>query len=168
MDLIADICSLPLKESTADMVICTEVLEHVRDTEKALENLNRVIKKGGYLILSTPLLVGEHGYTDYFRFTESALRYYLEKYGFEILVFKRRGGIFSALYAILRFLPREVLITTNTNANLQKNQKQEKNKKESFCFLDILFIILSTISIPFKNAFILLDRIDKNKKFTSG
>ena len=160
-DLIADICYLPLKDKVADLVICTEVLEHVQNTEDALKNLNRVIKKGGVLILSTPLLIGEHDFVDYFRFTEQALRYYLGKYGFEIVELKRRGGIFSALYGILRSIPSQILpFTTNTPTSLQTNQRD--------VFRNILFLVLSMVSLLLVKIVVILDCLDKRKVATLG
>ena len=37
-----------------DVVISQEVIEHIEDQEKYLENCFRVLKKGGYLIMTTP------------------------------------------------------------------------------------------------------------------
>jgi len=47
-----DIYKLPFKDSTFDVVICTEVLEHLDKPKAALKELTRVSKK--YLILSVP------------------------------------------------------------------------------------------------------------------
>jgi ubiquinone/menaquinone biosynthesis C-methylase UbiE len=47
-----DIYKLPYKANSFDIVICTEVLEHLEAPEKALKELKRVAKK--YLILSVP------------------------------------------------------------------------------------------------------------------
>ena len=47
-----DIHSLPYKDNSFDLVLCTEVLEHVKDPDKALRELVRVSKK--YLIVSVP------------------------------------------------------------------------------------------------------------------
>lgn len=47
-----DIYKLPYKANTFDLVICTEVLEHLDEPQKALEELKRVAKK--YLIISVP------------------------------------------------------------------------------------------------------------------
>jgi 2-polyprenyl-3-methyl-5-hydroxy-6-metoxy-1,4-benzoquinol methylase len=47
-----DIYNLPYKANSFDLIICTEVLEHLEDPKKALEELRRVTKK--YLILSVP------------------------------------------------------------------------------------------------------------------
>jgi ubiquinone/menaquinone biosynthesis C-methylase UbiE len=48
----ADIYKIPYKDNSFDLVICTEVLEHLEDPEKALLELKRVSSK--YLILSVP------------------------------------------------------------------------------------------------------------------
>jgi len=47
-----DIYKLPYKDNSFDLVICTEVLEHLEDTKKALNELYRVTKK--YCLLSVP------------------------------------------------------------------------------------------------------------------
>ncbi len=46
------IYDLPYKDNSFDLVLCTEVLEHLDDPSKALEELVRVSKK--YLVLSVP------------------------------------------------------------------------------------------------------------------
>ena len=55
-DLVGDVCNLPLKDASFGAVISSEVIEHLpegRETE-ALKEINRVLKKGGILILTTP------------------------------------------------------------------------------------------------------------------
>ncbi len=47
---------IPWEEATFDAVVCNEVIEHLVDTDRLLEELFRVIKPGGRLILSTPNL----------------------------------------------------------------------------------------------------------------
>lgn len=46
------IYELPYKDDTFDLVLCTEVLEHLEDPEKALKELKRVTKK--YCVISVP------------------------------------------------------------------------------------------------------------------
>lgn len=51
----ADIKNLPFKENFFDIVICTEVLEHIDNLHQAKNELFRVLKKeNGYFIISTP------------------------------------------------------------------------------------------------------------------
>ena len=47
---------LPVKSGSVDVVIMSEVIEHLVDTDSAIEEANRVLKPGGSLLLSTPNL----------------------------------------------------------------------------------------------------------------
>lgn len=49
---LANTYNLPYKDSTFDLVICTEVLEHLERPHKALSEIKRVAKK--YIIFSVP------------------------------------------------------------------------------------------------------------------
>lgn len=51
----ADICKLPFKDNEFDYIFCNHVLEHIPDDKKAMEELYRVLKKGGTLIAQVPL-----------------------------------------------------------------------------------------------------------------
>lgn len=53
-DLKADICNLPLESNTFDVVFCNHVLEHVNEDKKAMQELFRVLKPGGYGIFQVP------------------------------------------------------------------------------------------------------------------
>jgi 2-polyprenyl-3-methyl-5-hydroxy-6-metoxy-1,4-benzoquinol methylase len=48
--------SLPFQEETFDVVICNDVLEHLENPAMALENIKKVLKKGGILYINTPNL----------------------------------------------------------------------------------------------------------------
>lgn len=52
--IVSDINSIPLKDESFDTVICSQVIEHVPKNEKIFKELNRVLRKGGILILGTP------------------------------------------------------------------------------------------------------------------
>jgi SAM-dependent methyltransferase len=52
MEFVEDIGSLPAK--TADVVICCHTLEHVQEPAKALNDILRLLKRNGLLLLSTP------------------------------------------------------------------------------------------------------------------
>lgn len=50
----ADITHLPFGDASFDLVICSEVLEHVADHTKALQESIRVLKPDGHLVVSVP------------------------------------------------------------------------------------------------------------------
>lgn len=49
-----DITKPELPESHFDLVLCSEVIEHIADSKAALSQMRRIIKPDGRLILSTP------------------------------------------------------------------------------------------------------------------
>lgn len=53
-DVKADICNLPFKENEFDVVFCNHVLEHIPDDTKAMQELYRVMKKGGFGVFQIP------------------------------------------------------------------------------------------------------------------
>lgn len=50
-----DITSIQFEDNTFDVVLCSHVLEHVLDDQKAMRELFRVLKPGGWAILQSPL-----------------------------------------------------------------------------------------------------------------
>jgi len=55
-------------------VLCSEVLEHVRQPVRGLTELRRVTRPGGWLVVTTLFCFPEHGFPDdYFRFTRNGL-----------------------------------------------------------------------------------------------
>lgn len=53
-DVKADICNLPFADSTFDVILCNHVLEHIPDDGKAMQELYRVLKSGGWGIFQIP------------------------------------------------------------------------------------------------------------------
>lgn len=53
-DVKADICNLPFDDNSFDVVFCNHVLEHIMDDTKAMQELYRVLKKGGFGIFQIP------------------------------------------------------------------------------------------------------------------
>lgn len=53
-DVIADICNLPFEENSFDVILCNHVLEHIPDDSKAMQELYRVMKPGGWGVFQIP------------------------------------------------------------------------------------------------------------------
>ena len=56
----ADICNLPFDDDTMDVVLCVDVLEHIKNDHKAISELHRVLKNGGLLLLHVPNMNQKH------------------------------------------------------------------------------------------------------------
>jgi SAM-dependent methyltransferase len=54
IDLQCDITSIPEADASFDAILCSEVLEHVPQPERALDEFARLLKRGGKLILTAP------------------------------------------------------------------------------------------------------------------
>jgi len=53
-DVKADICNLPFRDNSYDIILCNHVLEHIPDDKKAMQELFRIMKPGGYGIFQIP------------------------------------------------------------------------------------------------------------------
>ena len=53
-DIKADICNLPFEDNTYDVILCNHVLEHIPDDQKAMQELYRVLKPGGWGVFQIP------------------------------------------------------------------------------------------------------------------
>lgn len=81
VQLIGDAQALGLTDAAFDVVLCTEVLEHLREPQRAVDEMFRVLKPGGTLLLTTRFLFPIHDAPhDYFRFTKYGLRYLLRRF----------------------------------------------------------------------------------------
>ncbi len=72
---------LPFVDGAFDVVLCTEVLEHLTEPPRAIDDMFRVLKPGGQLLLTTRFLFPIHDAPhDYFRFTKYGLRHLLRRF----------------------------------------------------------------------------------------
>ncbi|MDR2971148.1 MAG: class I SAM-dependent methyltransferase [Bacteroidales bacterium] len=54
IDIVSDITHIPVPNDSFDVVLCTEVLEHVPDPVSAIKEFDRILRKDGIMILTTP------------------------------------------------------------------------------------------------------------------
>ncbi|MBW2978458.1 class I SAM-dependent methyltransferase [Candidatus Woesearchaeota archaeon] len=93
-----DIQNLKDYESNCyDFVILDQILEHVAEPNKALNEIYRILKKSGWLIIGTPFLVPIHpAPNDYWRFTKEGMKKLL--YRFLEVILKSWGNKELAKY----------------------------------------------------------------------
>ena len=80
-DILGDICTIDLGEERFDMIVMSEVLEHVHSPHAAIENVRRALKTGGKLVLSAPFMLPIHeAPRDFYRFTGYGLEFLLRDF----------------------------------------------------------------------------------------
>jgi SAM-dependent methyltransferase len=84
IDIAADITKkIPLQSNTIDSVVCFQVLEHINNPQKAIDEIHRVLKPQGICLLTTHMAAPLHGEPyDYFRFTHYGLKKLFEKFSY--------------------------------------------------------------------------------------
>ncbi len=101
-DIVADILdfkSLKKYEDDFDLILMTEVLEHIKEPQLAVNNLNKLLKKGGTCVITTPFFYPIHGDPDdYYRYTGSALKYLFKDYSKVRII--SRGNKILAIWSI--------------------------------------------------------------------
>lgn len=71
---VVDVTTMKYKDEF-DIILCLNVLEHVYEYEKAIQNMYKALKKGGTAVVAVPVIYPLHDEPgDYWRFTEHALR----------------------------------------------------------------------------------------------
>lgn len=97
-EIVASVEDMPLRDGTIDAVVSTQVLEHLRHPEVAIGEFYRVLKIGGYALVSVPQCGELHEEpNDYFRFTNFGIKYLFEDAGFDVISIDQRGGFFSSI-----------------------------------------------------------------------
>ena len=136
-----------LPSNRFNYVLCTQVLEHLKDPNAAFKNFHRILKKRGKVFLTTIMAFEEHSIPeDYFRFTRYGLRYLAESNGFKVEKIEPQGGRFIVLSKELQVLiPRLI-----------------KNKY----IISIYYLIFSLPLFIFNLILFLLDFLDKDKNLT--
>jgi SAM-dependent methyltransferase len=98
IDYTCDLTAIPVPDSTYDLVLCTQVLEHVPDPLAVLREFHRVLKPGGQAWLTAPLFFAEHEKPfDFHRFTQFAWRRMAAETGFTIKEISWLEGYYGTL-----------------------------------------------------------------------
>src|SRR6185295_880874 len=151
---VCPIEKIPVADGSYDIVLCTQVLEHVPYPSKALQELHRVLRNSGQLFVTVPQGYGIHGEPyNFFYFTKYGLELILKDAGFEVLNIRERGGYFYYLYdRLANAIPRIVV-------------GYKKHMSLMILALLPIHIFLAYLLGP---ALLLLEPLDKEKRFTMG
>ena len=149
LDVVSDIASIPCDDNSFDVLMCTEVLEHVVNPREAIKEFSRLLKIEGLLILTAPFCSLTHfapyhfysGFNSFFYKTE------LEANNFEILEIIANGNYFDYLAQEINRLPKiskqysDVNLSPSVVNNLNKLKKtlkslsqKDTNSSELLCY----------------------------------
>jgi hypothetical protein len=77
--------------------VCLEVLQHISEVSSALDEIRRVLRPGGNVIVSFPFMLGECDVADFRRWTVAGMSHEFEKRDFSVVSVARRGGLFYVM-----------------------------------------------------------------------
>lgn len=108
--IVSECDPVPLPDAYADLVICTEVLEHVPDPDALMREIVRIAKPGALCVLTVPDARGENlikevAHPDYFKepnhiriFTSQDFEALIESHGLKIQSHEYRGAFWAIFY----------------------------------------------------------------------
>lgn len=98
IDVFYDGKSIPFSDNFFDSVLASEVFEHVFNLPHILQEINRVLKPGGKILITCPFVWKEHELPhDYARYTLFALKDMLHNNGFKTLVMDKSGNFIQVI-----------------------------------------------------------------------
>lgn len=102
VDVYYDGKTIPFPDNSFDGLFSSEVFEHVFGLPAILPEINRVLKPGALVLITTPFAWEEHEVpVDYARYTRFALQDMLHQNGLETLEVKKSGHFISTLHQLL-------------------------------------------------------------------
>lgn len=99
IDYVSDVAAIPAPDNFFDVILCTEVLEHVPEPIEALREMSRLLRPGGRLFVSAPLGSGLHQlpYHYYGGYTPGWYQHFGTTFGLDIKEISPNGGFFKLL-----------------------------------------------------------------------
>ncbi|HEU0121193.1 MAG TPA: class I SAM-dependent methyltransferase [Bryobacteraceae bacterium] len=98
LDVLGDLSALPFCNGVFDAALNIVTLEHVREPQRVMDELARVLRPGGRLLLVVPheWEVHQHPH-DFFRYTKFGVEELARKAGLRVISLQAGGGYFRLL-----------------------------------------------------------------------
>ena len=144
--VVSDSLKLPFRAHTFDTVLCTQVLEHVRNPFLTLKEIGRVLRPGGHAIMTLPAVWPLHEEPfDFFRYTKYGLQELAEHSDLHPVTIVERGGGIMAIAQLIGVILYDTL------------------GKHTFTRVPMVALVA-----PFLSIFAALDRVLFYPKLTLG
>lgn len=134
-DIVGDVQNLNLPDNSIDAIICIAVLEHVEEPQKAVQEIWRVLKPGGYCFLYVPFLYYYHPmsgyYKDFYRFTCDGLKYLLKDFR-SVELWNVRGAI-ATVANLLPFFSKRTGVFDKLDRIFNKQNSNQTSGYNVFC-----------------------------------
>lgn len=132
IDYVSDILNIPVPDKSFDIILCTEVIEHVPDPVGAIEEISRILKPGGTLLITAPLQSGLHQepYHFYGGYTKYWYQKFLSEHNFSDLNIEPNGSLHTTYFALGSTIFKSFLEIIIENKNLFK---------KLFAFVSLIF-----------------------------
>ncbi len=134
--IVGDATLLPFKTGSIDVIVAFDTLQHIPHVSSSFNEIYRVIRPGGYLILSFPFAYGECDFIDFRRWSMNGMRDELEFHGFEFIHGQTRGGLFFSVAAFIHWWIQHVI----PGARVSWRTKINKSSILRYLFISILTI----------------------------
>jgi ubiquinone/menaquinone biosynthesis C-methylase UbiE len=107
IDLVCDLTNIPEVNASFDVVLCSEVFEHIPDPLLALKEFSRLLKPGGKLIITAPFASFVHFAPYHFSsgFSKYWYEHHLPEFNFELEELSANGDWFSYMRQEMIRLP---------------------------------------------------------------
>lgn len=103
VQVVSDAHALAFGDASFDAILTTEMLEHLREPQRAIDEMFRVLSPGGTLLLTTRFVFPLHDAPhDYFRYTRYGLQHLLRR--FEIVELREETDAFGTLAVLIQRL----------------------------------------------------------------
>ncbi len=117
ISVVADLSKhLPFRDSCADVIVLSNVLEHMAEPDLLFEECRRLLKPGGTLLATVPFMIEVHQRPyDFWRYTDINLERLLRRHGFEKQEIIAVSKLDVLLYNILARFFRQLIERTNVS-----------------------------------------------------
>ncbi|MFN8257023.1 MAG: class I SAM-dependent methyltransferase [Bacteroidales bacterium] len=122
IDFYYDGKTIPFGNEVFDSVFSSEVFEHIFELDNSLDEISRVLKKNGKLLISLPFAWNEHEIpNDFARYTSFGIIYLLEKHGFKVASITKAGHFAEVVAQFVPLYIYELIATKKKFLNLFLN-----------------------------------------------